>query len=107
VDDSDAKVVTAEQEERDEDDEDIEATNERQMRMATALEETVLNSKGVDVMKFLIDPEDPVQTIENFFDFSFFVRDKKVRSMMVMLLIGTIAIDCSELSFCSVSVSSL
>jgi hypothetical protein len=30
--------------------------------------------KPVDLLKVLVDPEDPVQTVENFFDFAFLIK---------------------------------
>eukprot|EP00595_Chromulina_sp_UTEXLB2642_P002183 CAMPEP_0196767474 /NCGR_PEP_ID=MMETSP1095-20130614/41544_1 /TAXON_ID=96789 ORGANISM="Chromulina nebulosa, Strain UTEXLB2642" /NCGR_SAMPLE_ID=MMETSP1095 /ASSEMBLY_ACC=CAM_ASM_000446 /LENGTH=117 /DNA_ID=CAMNT_0042135829 /DNA_START=1 /DNA_END=350 /DNA_ORIENTATION=+ len=33
---------------------------------------------GIDLVRLLIDPHDPVQTIENVFDFSFLIKEKEV-----------------------------
>ena len=33
--------------------------------------------KPVDLLKVLVDPEDPVQTVENFFDFAFLIKVRR------------------------------
>lgn len=50
-----------------------EATNERIHHLYTSIHE-----KGDDLLQLLINPQDNVQTIENFFDFSFLIKDKRV-----------------------------
>ena len=61
------------QSQKDNENETNEATNERIHHLYTAIQE-----KGDDLLQLLINPKDNVQTIENFFDFSFLIKDKRV-----------------------------
>jgi len=53
---------------------------QRSSHQQKKLEELTKRSKDkpVDLLQLLIDPRDPVQTIENFFDYSFLLKQKKV-----------------------------
>lgn len=64
------KAENIEQEKEDADND--EATNRRVVRLLDHLEERT--DKSVDLLRLLVDPRDPVQTVENFFDFSFLVK---------------------------------
>jgi hypothetical protein len=56
-------------------DEEDESTNERLNRLREAISDSVKNGHPqIDLLNLLIDKEDVVQTIENFFDFSFVVK---------------------------------
>lgn len=76
--DKDVKVTTADQVTRDDDDaenEDVEATNKRQENMKSKFKQlTEENNPEIDIIQLLVDPLDPVQTVENFFDFSFLLK---------------------------------
>ena len=61
------------QSQKDNENETNEATNERIHHLYTTIQE-----KGDDLLQLLINPKDNVQTIENFFDFSFLIKDKRV-----------------------------
>ena len=68
-----------------EDEDEAEATNGRSLKLQRTLEKTCIadgskkeTRKPTSMLDLLIDIEDPVQTIENFFDFSFLVKNKKV-----------------------------
>jgi hypothetical protein len=59
---------------------DKEATNERVKVMHEYFNKNRANKKDalVNLVDILVDPSDPVQTIENFFDFGFLIKEKKV-----------------------------
>jgi hypothetical protein len=60
------------------DEECNEATNERIKRMYAAMSMDAGGAKGDDLLTILVNPTDPVQTVENFFDYSFLIKDKRV-----------------------------
>lgn len=64
------------------DDEDNEATNERLKYQLEVAGKLSTDDKGVrksfELLRLLVDPLDAVQTVENFFDFSFMVKEKRV-----------------------------
>lgn len=68
------KPVDVEQEEEDE------ATNERLLHLQGLLVEKTKTASGeyFDLLNTLVDPNDRVQTIENFFDFCFVIKEKQV-----------------------------
>ena len=73
--DEDNVVETVQKRTREEDDDDIESevTNVRQKKMKSELNNKLLE-EDTSILSFLVDPEDHVQTIENFFDLSFLVK---------------------------------
>lgn len=76
---TDLSVVRPEEQEQEEG-EQVEATNERIGTLYNLLHEkggVGDNVKPVDLLTTLVDRKDPVQTIENFFDFSFLIKDKR------------------------------
>jgi hypothetical protein len=68
--------------EEDDDEEENEATNERIHTLLHYLDDNTSNKKSgfnrVDLMRTLVDPQDSVQSVENFFDFAFLIKDKRV-----------------------------
>jgi hypothetical protein len=75
-------VKPDEQFQEEDDDEDNEASNERLKYQLEVAGKLSLNDKGdkksFELLKLLVDPHDAVQTVENFFDFSFMVKEKRV-----------------------------
>lgn len=63
-------------------DKHVEATNERVNFLFNHFHQRSQESR-VDLLGLLIDSEDPVQTVENFFDFGFLVKTKRVAMQMV------------------------
>lgn len=63
------KVTTAEEVQNDADDGNDEATNARVTRMYELLDS--FGGKPFDLLKILVDPVNPVQSVENFFDFAY------------------------------------
>lgn len=62
------------------DDKDDNVAIQRSSHQYAKLQELTKKSKNeeFDLLRLLVDPSDPVQTIENFFDYSFLLKQKKV-----------------------------
>lgn len=60
-------------------DEESEATNLRVQH----LYEVIREQENFDLLDLLVDRKDPVQTVENFFDFSFLVKEKRASQEVV------------------------
>ncbi len=71
-------------EQQQDDDAEAEATNERINHLVNYLETSASQLKAknksarMDLLSTIVDPQDCVQTVENFFDFAFLVKDKRV-----------------------------
>lgn len=58
----------------DDDEKEQEATNERVQKLIQVVKDLSKENASFDVLQTLIDPMDPIQSIENMFDFSFLVK---------------------------------
>lgn len=85
------EILTQSRQESDKNDNDntdedgnAEATNERINHLVDYLEATTTSLKAssksarLDLLSTIVDPQDCVQTVENFFDFAFLVKDKRI-----------------------------
>ena len=55
-----------------------EATVKRQRILKEIVAEVSENKRPFNILELLVDPEDDVQTVENLFDFSFLLKEKRV-----------------------------
>jgi hypothetical protein len=59
-------------------DSDSNELNEASSRRIQRLHETVQEAHAFDLLSLLVDSKDAVQSVENFFDYAFLIKDKKV-----------------------------